>query len=68
MRIACEDDDCGVLQDQLVAVVDPGTYFLAVQARRTSAVGPFDLSAGRASPSPPTARPHASRATARTWA
>jgi hypothetical protein len=40
---SCEDDDCGVLQDQLVAVVAPGTYHLAVHARRTTGTGPFRL-------------------------
>ncbi|MCC7540990.1 MAG: hypothetical protein IT379_32525, partial [Deltaproteobacteria bacterium] len=42
-QIACEDDDCGTLQEQLVAIVAPGTYFLAVQARRLPGVGPFNL-------------------------
>lgn len=42
-QIACEDDDCGTLQDQLVAVVNPGTYYLAVHARYSASTGPFQL-------------------------
>ena len=30
--IQCEDDDCGTLQEQLVRVVDPGTYYIALHA------------------------------------
>ena len=30
----CEDDDCATLQEQLVTVVAPGTYLLAVHARQ----------------------------------
>ena len=30
--VQCEDDDCGTLQEQLVRVLDPGTYYVAVHA------------------------------------
>ncbi len=30
--LQCEDDDCGVLQDQLVRELTPGTYYVAVHA------------------------------------
>jgi hypothetical protein len=32
MPLQCEDDDCSVLQDQLVRVVPPGTYQVAVHS------------------------------------
>jgi hypothetical protein len=40
----CEDDDCGVLQDQLVVALPAGTHFFAVHTRNSSTTrGPFNL-------------------------